>query len=1128
MPDPGPLPDAHTRRRIGPWHPDQLGDLSAFEPNTNFLVRAAAGSGKTTALVARIISLVRTGVPLEDCAAITFTRKAASEMNARLYQELRTTRRRLESDSDAPATERQRVARALNDLPRCFIGTIHGFCARLLREHPLEAGIPPDFTPGVDDRDREEMRQRVWQAYLSDVWDAEPERVHHVAALGIEPSELVHFFGQLCRYPDLDPYVDGSESPPDLASTVRELQDAVDRWMPALPTDPAGGDANPGTAAKTLRKADRMRQMRPLDDPAAQAEFIELFDGITKTDSRKSTDTTVRGNLTKGHWLDDDLAKRLDNELLPDLFETVVAPALRRWRAYAHRQLVEFVRPAVQRYAKHRRQTGQLTFQDLLVCTRNLLQNNPDARRALQERFPRLLVDEFQDTDPIQAEILFYLASQDATESDWRDCRPRDGSLFIVGDDKQSIYRFRRADLDVYTAVRDAIDAAPNGKDVTLQTNFRSVPPLLEWCNDAFATLFGELETPYQADYVPFEAGRSGDERGPTVCELQTPYVKGASYTTQIAGRNAEQIAGLIAAACTEGSHAGADALMGETPGDFMILTRNTTRLNLFAEALAERGLPYTLAGGDDVKTSAELYALVTLLTCVERPRDPVARVAYLRGPLVGLSDDALYRFKASGGTFDGDFSLPSSVQDALSSALVDRYETAYAHLRTAHDRLQTLRPAAAIEQILDDLGLMIRARRDAGMGSLHAGRLLRVLTEVQRLDAEGHPWTAIREELQQILDGERSLDGLTLETGAQDAVRLLNVHKAKGLEAPVVFLADPYGGPHPKDPDEHVRREEGSVVLPVYEQHRYHRSLRFAPERWATDDQEIEAQYQWAEEQRLLYVACTRAEDQLVVSRYRSPSWSTDKGYWAPLYPFLDEAPTLEAPTDPPNIHPDGETDPPSADSTEPRREDVATPSYATAAVTDTPSEPTGPARQDGYGKSFGIAIHRLYEYAITHRHDPNVESTLDAVLPQMLGEQDGPGEKERARRMIATFLDSPLWDDLQAAQTVHSELPVAQFTDQTPPTIQNGTIDLLYQMDDTWSLVDFKTDRVDVSDQSALAETYRPQLETYAQLWARATGTPVTHLALWLADTGSFLSLGENVGKGGDQSAPQRISSS
>ena len=1110
MPSSSSLPDAQTRRRIGPWHPDQLPSLADFEPETNFLVRAAAGSGKTTALVARLVALVRTGVPLDECAAITFTRKAASEMKARLYRELRTARRRLATTPEAPDAERRRITRALSDLPRCYIGTIHGFCARLLREHPLEAGLPPDFVPGLDDREREDLRQQVWQRYLAEVWASAPERVEHVAALGIEPSELVHFFGQLCRYPDLAPYVDGPDTPPPLDTAVQELRDAVARWRPALPDDPADGDAKPGTAAKALRRAQRMLDMRPLDDPAARAAFIATFDGITKPDTRKTTDTTVRGDLTKGHWLDVDLADRLDNELLPTLAEEVVEPALQQWRAYAHRQLVSFVRPAVERYAERRRQSGQLTFQDLLVCTRDLLRDNPGARRSLQERFPRLLVDEFQDTDPIQAELLFYLASQDATEQDWQKCRPRDGSLFIVGDDKQSIYRFRRADLDVYTDVRTAIDAAPNGADVTLDTNFRSVPPLLAWCNEAFGSLFGEVEAPFQADYVPFEAGRSGpstDAAPPPVQQLSVPYVKGSSYSTQIAERNAHQIAALIASACTETAAPATPDLAGKDPGDFMILTRNTTRLDVFAEALAEQGLPYTLAGGDDVQASTELFALVSLLRCVERPRDAVARLAYLRGPLVGLSDDALYRIRASGGQFDGDFAVPSSVRDGLQPDLAERLETAYAHLRAARERLHSLRPAAAIERLVDDLGLMVRTRRDDGMGSLHAGRLLRVLTEVQRLDAEGHAWTTIREELQQILDGERALDGLTLETGTQDAVRLLNVHKAKGLEAPVVFLADPYGGTHPKDPDEHVRRDAGDVVLPVYEQHRYNRTLRFAPAGWAGHFQETEARYQWAEEQRLLYVAATRAEEQLVVSRYRSPSWSTDKGYWAPLYPFLDGVPSLDPPADPPSVHPVSRPARASADRMTTRRKAVGQPTYATTTVTADPSEPDGRRQGTGYGKAFGTAVHRLFEHAITHRHTVSGPNDLTAVLQALLTDHDISEQEAEARRMLTVFLDSALWQTLQDAAPVHTEFPVSGREDGSSPTLIDGTIDLLYQANGAWHLIDFKTDRVGADGPATLLDAYHPQLESYAALWEQATGNSVAHAALWLADTGTMI---------------------
>ena len=1103
-----PLPDAHTRRRIGPWHPDRLPSLDDFEPDTNVLVRAAAGSGKTTALVARIVALVRSGTPLDDCAAITFTRKAASEMKARLYTELRTARHRLEEDPEADPVQRRRVAQALSDLPRCFIGTIHAFCARLLREHPLAAGVPPDFTPGLDDRDREDLRHRVWQNYLSDVWDNAPEQVRHVAELGIEPSELVHFFGQLCRYPDLAPYTDGPDTPPDLDETVQELRRAVENWSPALPDDPADGDAKPGTAANTVRTAQRMMEVRPLTDPAAQAEFVGLFDGITTSDTRKSTDTTVRGDLTKSHWLDRDLAKHLDNELLPALERDVVQPALRRWRAYAHRQLVEFVRPAVSRYAEHRRQTGQLTFQDLLVCTRDLLRDHPDARERLQERFPRLLVDEFQDTDPIQAEILFYLASRNVTERDWRNCSPRDGSLFIVGDDKQSIYRFRRADLDVYSSVRSAIDHAPNGEDVTLQTNFRSVPSLLDWCNDSFDPIFDTVEAPYQADYVPFEAGRSANDHDHSpVRELKVPYVKGASSTRKIARRNADRIAALIAQACADDDAPEASSVAGSAPGDFMILTRNTTRLDEFAEALAEQGLPYTLAGGEDVQASTELFALVTLLTCIERPQDAVARVAYLRGPLVGLSDDALYRFRASGGTFDSDFALPPSVADGLSPDLTERLRTAHAHLRTAREHLDTLRPAAAIEQIVDDLGLMARTRRDAGMGSLHAGRLLRVLIDVQRLDAEGHTWSDIRDELQQVLDGDRSLDGLTLETGTEDAVRLLNVHKAKGLEAPVVFLADPYGGKHPKDPDDHIRRDEGDVVLPVYEQHRYNRTLRFAPERWATDFQETEAKYQWAEEQRLLYVAATRAEEQLVVSRYRSPRWTEERGYWAPLYPFLENTPLLEPPTDPPHFHPDTRELSFSSETAAERRERVSRPTYTTTTVTEMPEDSLADTQADGYGREFGTAVHQLFEYVITRRTSITSVDEIEDVMKAVLAEQDALPHRENARRMLATLLDSPLWETLQTAEQVHTEFPVAKVTDQDCPTLTDGTIDLLYQIHGAWHLIDFKTDRT--PDRNAVINRYRSQVQAYAELWMRATGHPIEQAALWLTDSGDRVSI-------------------
>ncbi len=1108
------LSDAGVRRRIGPWAPDTLPSLDDFEPDTNFLVRAAAGSGKTTALVARMVALVRTGIPVHHCTAITFTRKAASEMKARLYQELRATEQRLRQPPRKAPEERQRVQQALNNLSRCFTGTIHSFCARLLRERPLAAGLPPNFSAGLDDRDRQDLRQRVWHSYLSEVWNEEPDRVEHVASLGIEPSELDQFFGRLCNYPDLTPYVDGPPSPPDLDAAVDALREFVGKWGPYLPDDPADGDAKPGTTADAFRDAQRFLKYRSLTDPATNAEFVGLFEDVTQTDSRKSTDTDIRGDLTKSHWLDADVANRLDNELLPSLHEEVVEPALRSWKAYVHRQLVEFVAPAVERYENRRRDTGQLTFQDLLVATRDLLRDDPEARRALQHRYPRLLVDEFQDTDPIQAEILFYLASDDPTERDWHQCTPRDGSLFIVGDGKQSIYRFRRADLDVYRTVREAIEEAPNGEDLTLKSNFRSVAPVLDWCNDTFSALFETVDDSYQAPYEAFDPARPETLEETAVRQLHVPYVKGASSTRDVAQRNAEQIAAYIAAACSQDEpllkdRDGTPVVQGE-PGDFMLLTRTTARLDEYAEALADRGIPYTLTGGDDVKASTELYALLTLLTSVERPHDPVARVAYLRGPLVGLSDDALYRYRTAGGTFDGAFTVSSPVVQALDDELAEQLVTAHSHLRQARSWLNRLRPTAAIERLVDMLGLMPRTRRTPGVGSLHAGRLLRVLTEVQRLDAKGHSWTGIRKELQLVLDGDRDLDGMTLETGTGDAVRLLNVHKAKGLEAPVVLLADPYdGGRHPRDPDEHVRREAGEVVLPVYKNHRFGRTLRYAPERWETEFKEIEAKYQKAEEHRLLYVAATRAESLLVVCCYRRDRWNEEKGYWAPLMPHLEDCPKIEVPADAQTFlsSPEDTAPEPLAPG---RRERVAAPTYSSATVTGEADDTELPTRQGGYGKDFGIALHKLFAFAV-RRHDSIQQGGLsDRVVDTLLDTHGVSSLRSVAQRMLNRFFEGPVWDDVISAEIVHAELPVAELhtEEQEIPELRDGTIDLLYRLDGNWHLIDYKSDRVS-EEPHALVAHYRPQLESYARMWTAATETAIQHKGLWLADSGTYVSV-------------------
>ena len=254
-----------------------------------------------------------------------------------------------------------------------------------------------------------------------------------------------------------------------------------------------------------------------------------------------------------------------------------------------------------------------------------------------------------------------------------------------------------------------------------------------------------------------------------------------------------------------------------------MILTRNKSRLAVFAEELASRDVPYALSGGEDLGSSSELRALVDLLACAGRPDDPVARVAYLRGALVGLSDEELYRLKSAGFNYGRpEFELPEAAKQKLSDELARRTERALSHLKAARSLLEKGRPAAAIGKIVDRTGLFGRALDDPVHGSLRAGRLSRLMALVRGLDQRNLHWTETLDELRRLADGDTEEDGLTLDVGTGGAVRLLNVHKAKGLEAPIVILADPYHkeyppGPSPHAPPKKQQTEHGKGVPPIY-----------------------------------------------------------------------------------------------------------------------------------------------------------------------------------------------------------------------------------------------------------------------------------------------------------------------
>ncbi|WP_259116415.1 UvrD-helicase domain-containing protein [Salinibacter ruber] len=1117
--------DEQTRKQIGPWEENELPDLDEFDSDTNFVVTAAAGSGKTTALVARMVALVRKGVPVSDLTAITFTRKAAGEMSTRFFDELRQARDVLEEGTE----ERERVERALESVQSAFIGTIHSFCSRLLRERPLAAGLPPDFSAGLEDREERELRERAWQQHLQQMNEERPELIEQMTGYGIDPQGLTSFFHRLCSHPELTPYTEGApETPPDLDPVLALAQERLEEWNQRRPDELTDGK---DSAMKTFDKAERMLRYREMNTPAEKAEFLDLFADLN------SEDRPVTQKCWKGETVDNsDWSKSLLEDLLPSFVEEHIQPPLREWEAFVHQAVVDFTEPAIETYRRLRQEDGLITFHDLLSHTRDLLRDNPEIREEIQERHPILLVDEFQDTDPLQAEILSFLASQDPSEDNWEACSPRDGSLFIVGDDKQSIYRFRRADKGVFEDFRERIDAEPNGRAVLLTKNFRSREPICEWCNDAFGAIFDQPKyQDIQADYVPFKPQRSS---GPDGTALRRFSLESVDYNKGdlIAEQDATRIARFIRAARAGESeaefHQDVDGAVFEDEvdfSDFLILTRQKKRLGIYAKTLAEYGIPYTVTGSEDLGDTDELKTVVDLLRCAMRPDDPVAAVAYLKGDLSGWSDEDLYWFERAGGRFDRmTDQVPEEVLGDLEEERASRCEKSFDRLRSAQKILHDTRPGVGVDQMAEELGLLAGAAHPDhhAEASFRAGAVLRIINYVQHLAAQGLGWGEVLEELDLVLDGEESIDGMTLETGSGGAVQVMNVHQAKGLEAPVVFLADPYtSGSSPKT-KRHLRRDEEQIVAPVVEGEGYYETVTHAPVGWYEDTEQAfqkeEERHDEAQERRLLYVAATRAERLLVVSTYPE---KPEDGYWSSLYEHLDEAdvPELEVPDEEP---PAPSTRPaPDLDRVQDERDGridkQSQPNYRITPVTEGESGSAPLSEKDGYGSDFGDALHVLLEQHVRYRPDPPQYSLDD--LQRVLESEGADGTEEEARRlqsMLERFQESWIWDELQEATEVHTEHEFAHVTagagedERSPEDICRGTIDLLYRHEDAWTIIDFKSNRIgsEIEDVgSALEEShpYREQIRAYVTAWTDLSNGPVEKAGPWFADAGTFVTV-------------------
>lgn len=834
----------------------------------SILVEAGAGSGKTAVMAGRIAAMLAEGVAPRSIAAVTFTELAASELLSRVREFVAdlsagaiATDLRVAFPNGLTQAHRSNLAAASAAIDEITCSTIHGFCQRLIKPYPAEANIDPGA--GVMDRNQADLTfLEIVDGWLRERLSGGQEGILAEMVLH-SPGEtvaLIHKIAEnLRRRPTLSaPTVSPIEGH---LTAFRQAAADFEGFMDGLAT------AEPETVTIVERLAEMATALANGPDPATPARLVHLLtlrphpDLCTKAGAFASY-------RKKGKWAA--AAKqaglsKADGDRLNDGAETHYTACCDAWVAlvqsaagHALAALIDEARPILQRYRDHKRASAQLDFDDLIFAARDLLRDHDAVRRALGQRFAHVLVDEFQDTDPLQTEIVWRLCGEPADgDDDWTRFTIRPGALFLVGDPKQAIYRFRGADVGAYVQARDAFRAQDPGSLLSISTNFRSCASILTFVNERFEAVLSSDGQPGFTALDPFHDDRDG------LCvaalDIAVADESGKASAEQQRDAEADAIAELCARLIE--SHPIIDRRSGMErpcqPGDIALLAPTGAELWRYEEALERRGIPVATQAGKGLFRRQEIQDLIALTRVLADRRDTLALGALLRGPLVGLTEEEL---------LDIIWALPRSEEEPdripRLDLSIDPAVIAHPLAREIIERLQSLSrrsnsttPHALLSQAVDVMRvrplLLERHRGQAERALANVDLYLSLSTgyAVRGLRAFAEAMAAAWS------DEARAVEGRP--DAQEEAVALFTMHAAKGLEWPIVIPVNTMTSVMAPD-SAVIDRQRETFYCPV---------LGVAPEGYETARQ-AEKEELDRERIRLWYVAATRARELLVLPR--------------------------------------------------------------------------------------------------------------------------------------------------------------------------------------------------------------------------------------------------------------------
>ncbi|MCY3776316.1 MAG: UvrD-helicase domain-containing protein [Candidatus Aminicenantes bacterium] len=903
--------------------PDSAARIPALtDHERTLLVEAGAGSGKTALMAGRAAMMVGAGVHPRDIVAITFTEAAASELLERIETMVRdllsgTIPKELAEALPSGLTRAQKghLVHGAKNLDEITCTTIHGFCQQLIRPYPVETDLDPGAA--IIDPSAAELAYRdLLEAWLSarfgrdrgseglgripPIRDAGGTQDFLAALVLAAPEETVALAKRTAEFlkvhrtaqaaaPDLDPAV---------SDRFVEATSAFAAWYRNCNVE------EPDTAAMIEDLLRVAEFIRGVDVPSLTGRFLKNLLFHRPPSACKKGSSEFKQWRRKTRWKQaaaaiggsTALGERLSaaGNAHYDACGTAYEEFHSQLGALAFVRFVEEFDRLRELYREYKRDAALLDFDDLLYQARDLLKQNESVREALASRYPRILVDEFQDTDPLQAEIIWLLAGEGDPDLPWQERAIRPGALFAVGDPKQAIYRFRGADVNTYLLAKEALERRDSSSILHITANFRTRKPILEYVNAHFEPMLDESRG--QPGFTPLAAIRpSAGEPCVAAIDIEldgtdrTP--KGRPIARRVRRKEAKVLASVVQDLI--GTYPVGDkqeTLRPARAGDIALLAPTGTSLWIYEQAMEELGIPIATQAGKGFFRRQEVHDLIAIARVIADSRDTLALGALIRGPLVGLTEeeiaDEIEALHARAQCADSGLG-PKERSPGRLTLWTDPKAVGNGVLRRTLEVLQNLSRKA---RQLTPYHLMVEAVEELHVNSILKARHLRgaerALANVELVLEMARAYGS-----RGIGDFARALwqhwNGQDAQTegrpdAAADAVSIITMHSAKGLEWPIVIPIN--STTRPRNVTGFLYGRSDDTI--------HFKNKAFSSDGYAEvrDEEELELR---AERIRLWYVALTRARDLLVLPRQNERIG----GDWFSLIDIdLDSLPSISA----------------------------------------------------------------------------------------------------------------------------------------------------------------------------------------------------------------------------------------